>query len=97
MLLMDLITLSVKLARRIGTIDDESTPPSDLLASAGIISHNALAAINKQREVRNTSQHIYVQLSMSELRTAVLGQLETTPGAIQSIAAWVESLEQTGT
>ena len=52
-------------------------------------------AIEKQREVRNTSQHIYVRLSMSELRTVVLSQLEATPGTIQSIAAWIESLEQT--
>lgn len=96
MLLMDLITLSVKLARRIGAIDDESTLPPELLANAGVISSDALAAIRKQREVRNTSQHIYVQLSMSELRTVVLGQLEMTPGAIRSIAAWVESLDGMG-
>lgn len=94
MLLMDLITLSVKLARRIGAIDDESTPPPELLVNAGVISHDAVAALKKQREIRNTSQHIYVQLSMSELRKAVLGQVEMTPGAIRSIAAWVESLEQ---
>jgi uncharacterized protein YutE (UPF0331/DUF86 family) len=94
MLLMDLITLSVKLARRIGAIDDESTPAPELLVNAEVISHDALAAIEKQREVRNTSQHIYVRLSMSELRTAVLGQLGTTPRAIQSIVVWVESLEE---
>ncbi len=94
MLLMDLITLSVKLARRIEAIDDERTPAPELLVNAGVISHGALVAIEKQREVRNTSQHLYVELSMSELRTAVLGQLETTPRAIQSIAAWVESFEQ---
>lgn len=96
MLLMDLITLSVKLARRIGAIDDESTPAPELLANAEVISRDAVAAIEKQREVRNTSQHVYVRLSMSELRTVVLGQLETTPQAIQSIAAWVESLEEAG-
>lgn len=94
MLLMDLITLSVKLARRIGAIDDESTPPLEFLVDAGVISHDALAAIRKQREVRNTSQHIYFELSMPELRTAALRQLETTPQAIQGIAAWVDSLEQ---
>jgi uncharacterized protein YutE (UPF0331/DUF86 family) len=94
MLLMDLIALSVKLARRIGAMDDESTPALELLVDAGVISHDALAEIEKQREVRNTSQHIYVELSMPELRTAALGQLETTPRAIQGIAAWVDSLEQ---
>jgi uncharacterized protein YutE (UPF0331/DUF86 family) len=95
MLFMDLITLSVKLARRIGAIDDEKTPAMELLVDAGVISRDVVAAIQKQRAVRNTSQHIYVELSMLELRTAVLGQLESTPRAIQSIAAWVESLERT--
>lgn len=95
MLLMDLIMLSVKLARRIGAIDDEKTSAPELLANTGVISHDALAAIEQQREVRNTSQHVYVELSMSELRTAVLGQLEKTPQTVRSIAAWVESLEQT--
>lgn len=94
MLLMDLITLSVKLARRIGAIDDERTPALNLLVDAGAISRDAVAAMEEQRDVRNTSQHIYVRLSMSELRTVVLDQLETTPGTIQSIAAWVESLER---
>lgn len=94
MLLMDLIALSVKLARRIGAIDDESTPPLALLANAGVISRDALAAMGKQREVRNTSQHIYVQLSMAVLRGAVLQQIETTPSTIRNVAAWVESLEQ---
>lgn len=94
MLLMDLITLSVKLARRIGAIDDESTPPPELLANAGIITGDALAAIIRQREVRNTSQHVYVELSMAVLRRAVLQQIETTPSTIRNVAAWVESLEQ---
>lgn len=93
MLLMDLITLSVKLARRIGAIEDERTPVLDTVANAGVISRDAIEAIEKQREVRNTSQHVYVQLSMSELRTAVLGQLAITPVAVQSIAGWVDSME----
>jgi hypothetical protein len=91
MLLMDLIGLSVKLARRIGAIDDESTPAPELLVNARVISRGALAAIEKQREVRNKSQHIYLELSVSELRTAVLDQLEMTPRAIQGIAVWIES------
>jgi hypothetical protein len=93
MLLMDLIALSVKLAKRIGAIEDDSTPAVELLANAGVISRDAVGAIEKQREVRNTSQHIYVQLSMSELRTCVMGQLEMTPITIQSLAEWVDSLE----
>jgi uncharacterized protein YutE (UPF0331/DUF86 family) len=93
MLLVDLITLSVKLARRIGAIDDERASAPELLANNGVISHDALVVFEKQREVRNRSQHIYVELSISELRTAVLDQLETTPKIIQRIAAWIESLE----
>jgi uncharacterized protein YutE (UPF0331/DUF86 family) len=95
MLLMDLIGLSAKLARRIGAMDDEKTPALELLVDAGVVSQGALATIEVQREVRNTSQHVYVELSMSALRNAVLSQLETTPRAIQSIVAWVESLEPT--
>ncbi|HTA14571.1 MAG TPA: hypothetical protein VK781_06905 [Solirubrobacteraceae bacterium] len=93
MLLMDLIALSVKLARRIEAIDDESTPAPELLVNAGVISREDIVAIEKQREVRNTSQHIYIQLSMSALRLAVLQQIETTPSTIRNVAAWVESLE----
>jgi hypothetical protein len=96
MLLMDLITVSVKLARRIGAIDDESTPPPELLANVGVIAHDAVVAIAKQREVRNTSQHIYVQLSMAVLRRTVLQQIETTPSTIRSVTAWVESLDDMG-
>jgi hypothetical protein len=96
MLLMDLITVSVKLVRRIGAIDDESTPPPELLANVGVISHDAVVAIAKQREVRNTSQHVYVQLSMAVLRSTVLQQIETTPSTIRSVTAWVESLDDMG-
>lgn len=93
MLLMDLITLSVKLARRIGAIDDQTTPAPELLVDAGIITRDALEAIEKQRQVRNTSQHIYVQLSMARLREAVLGQMAMAPAMIGGIAGWVDSLE----
>jgi uncharacterized protein YutE (UPF0331/DUF86 family) len=93
MLLMDLITISTKLARRIGTIDEEKTSALELLVNAGVISHDDLQAVDKQREVRNKSQHIYVELSMSELRNAVLLQLETTPRAIQGIARWVATFK----
>lgn len=93
MLLMDLLALSVKLAKRIGAIGDEKAPAPRLLLIAGVISRDAVAAIEKQREVRNTSQHIYVQLSMSVLRLAVLQQIETTPSTIRNMAAWVASFE----
>jgi hypothetical protein len=93
MLLMDLITLSVKLARRIGATENEGTPPPELLVNTGVISSDDLMAIEKQREVRNRSQHVYVELSMSVLRTTVLEQLKMTPRVILSVVAWVESLE----
>jgi uncharacterized protein YutE (UPF0331/DUF86 family) len=97
MLLMDLITLSVKLARKMeASIEDEGgkASPIEVLGDAGVVSQGARAAIEFQRDVRNTSQHIYVELSVSALRNAVLQQLEMTPRAIRSIVAWVESLEQ---
>lgn len=96
MLLVDLITLSVKLGMRTGaSTEDKSASPVEVLRDSGVISHDAQVAIEEQRDVRNTSQHVYVELSMSALRSAVLRQLETTPAAIQDIAAWVESLEPT--
>lgn len=95
MLLVDLVTLSVKLARRLGaSTEAEGSSSIEVLCDLGVISQDAQAAIENQRQVRNTSQHIYVELSMPELRDAVLHQLDTTPAVIQSIAAWVESLEQ---
>lgn len=98
MLLADLIVLSVKLGRRLGALNEnEDAPPLDVLRGLGVITHEVQAAIEQQRKVRNTSQHIYVELSMSELRTAVLGQLETTPATIQRVAGWVESLESAPT
>jgi hypothetical protein len=93
MLLMDLITLSVKLATRIGAIDDEKRPASELLVGAGVISHDDLVAIEKQREVRNTSQHIYVELSIAALRSAVLLQVETTPPLIRNVVKWLEATQ----
>jgi uncharacterized protein YutE (UPF0331/DUF86 family) len=95
MLLMDLITLSVKLGRRVGDLHaDEDASAVEVLRDAGVISHDAQEALEVQREVRNTSQHVYVELSMSVLRDAVQQQLEMTPRAIRNIAVWVESLEQ---
>lgn len=94
MLLMDLIVLSVKLGRRLGALnEDEDAPPLEVLGDLGVITHEARAVLEQQRKVRNTSQHIYVELSMSELRVAALGQLRTTPVTIQRVAGWVGSLE----
>jgi uncharacterized protein YutE (UPF0331/DUF86 family) len=93
MLLMDLIALSVKLATRLGAIEEANVPALEVLQDKQVISQAAQTAIENQRQVRNTSQHVYVELSMSALRSAVLQQIETTPSAIRSVAAWVESLE----
>lgn len=93
MLLIDLIALSVKLARRSGAIDDEGTSAPKLLVDAGVISQDVLAVIETQREVRNAGQHVYVELSMSRLRNAVLQQLDMTPETIWSIGTWVESFQ----
>jgi uncharacterized protein YutE (UPF0331/DUF86 family) len=92
MLLMDLITLSVKLARRVGALDvDETSSTIETLRELQIISQPAYAALNAQREVRNSSQHVYVELTVSALREAVELQLESTPRVIRSITAWVDS------
>lgn len=93
MLLMDLITISVKLTRRTGAADDKTASASKLLLDGGVLSRDDLEALEKQREVRNTSQHIYLRLSMAALRTAVLDQLERTPAMVERIAGWVASLE----
>ena len=93
MLLMDLIGLSVKLASRHGAIKDEDASPLEVLRKQEVLSSDDLAAIESQREVRNTSQHIYVALSMATLRGAVQRQLKTTPGLIGCVAQWVETVE----
>lgn len=93
MLLMDLITLSVKLATRIGAIPDEKTSAVEILVNAEVISHDDVVALEKQREVRNTSQHIYVELSIPELRSAVLLQIEMTPPLVRNVVKWLESFQ----
>jgi uncharacterized protein YutE (UPF0331/DUF86 family) len=93
MLLMDLIALSVRLAERMGVSPGgENVAPVQVLCGAGVISQDARAAIEAQRELRNTSQHVYVELSIAALRDAVLRQLEVTPRTIRNIATWVDSL-----
>ena len=92
MLLMDLITFSVKLARRLGALDiDETSSSIEALRELQLVSQPAYAALNVQREVRNSSQHVYVELTVSALREAVKLQLECTPPIIRNITAWVDS------
>lgn len=93
MLLMDLITLSVKLGRRLdATGVDQTSSPVGTLRTLKILSANAEIALTTQREVRNASQHVYVELAVSDLRRAVALQLESSPRTIRAIAAWVDSL-----
>ncbi|HEX3391068.1 MAG TPA: hypothetical protein VHS55_00735 [Solirubrobacteraceae bacterium] len=93
MLSMDLVALSVKIAGRLGAVEDADVSPLEVLRERGVLSRETEAALVSQRDVRNTSQHIYVELSVSELRSAVLEQLETTPRTIRDVTVWVESLE----
>lgn len=92
MLLMDLVTLSVRLGRRLDAMDlNEQLSPVDALRELKIVSQPAHEALDVQREVRNSSQHVYVELTVSALREAVKQQLESTPRLIRSITAWVDS------
>jgi hypothetical protein len=92
MLLMDLIGLAAKLARRTGVIEGEQSP-IDALRSAGVLSRPDQEALALQRTVRNESQHIYVELTMSSLREAVRAQMHATPRIVAAITAWVDSLD----
>jgi hypothetical protein len=49
-------------------------------------------ALDIQREVRNSSQHVYVELTVSALRDAVKQQMDSTPRIIRSITSWVDML-----
>lgn len=94
MLLMDLITLSVKIASRLGAHEaDEQTSAIACLREEEVISQETQDALDDQRKVRNASQHVYVELSISALRDAVHTQLKTTPAAIRAIGAWVSTFE----
>lgn len=98
MLLIDLITLSVKLGMRLGAVHaDESSSSIDALLELQILSQPAHDALEVQREVRNASQHLYVELTVSVLREAVRMQLDSTPRVIRSITAWVDSLPDRAT
>ncbi|MHB1468712.1 MAG: hypothetical protein ACYCX7_06120, partial [Solirubrobacteraceae bacterium] len=50
-------------------------------------------ALAVQREVRNASQHVYVDLTMQVLRDAVAVQLNSTPRVVGSVTAWIDSLD----
>lgn len=93
MLLMDLVTLSVKLGRRLRAVGvDADRSPVETLRELKVLSANAEQALAVQREVRNSSQHVYIELSVSNLRRAVMLQLETSARIIQAITTWVDSL-----
>ena len=98
MLLMDLITLSVKLARRLGVVTvDEKSSSLEVLRELKILSGGGEQALRIQRDVRNSSQHVYVELSVSDLREATKQQLDTSPSIIRSITNWVAAFPQTPT
>jgi hypothetical protein len=93
MLLMDLVALSVKIAVRSGALSlDRETSPVEALCELQIISQPARDSLHVQREVRNLSQHVYVELAVSDLRDAVMQQLESTPRIIANITSWIDGL-----
>lgn len=93
MLLMDLITLSVKLGRRLDIQDvDERLSSVEVLRELQILSQPAQDSLDVQREVRNSSQHVYVELTVSALREAVKQQLDNTPRIIRGITSWIDAL-----
>jgi hypothetical protein len=95
MLLMDLITLSVKIAVRSGALSiDQGTSPVGVMRELQIISQSAQDSLDVQREVRNSSQHIYVALTISDLRDAVIQQLDTTPRIIGNVTSWIDELTE---
>jgi hypothetical protein len=95
MLLMDLITLSVKIAVRLDALNVDEGPSSvETLGELQIISKPAQDSLDVQREVRNLSQHVYVELTVSDLRDAVMQQLESTPRMIGNVTSWVDGLTE---
>ncbi len=95
MLLMDLITLSVKIAVRSGALSvDQGTSPVAVLRELQIISQPAQDSLDVQREVRNSSQHVYVELAVPDLRDAVIQQIDTTPRIIGNVTSWIDGLTE---
>lgn len=95
MLLMDLISLSVKIAIRLDALGvEERVSPVGALRKLQIISQPAQDALDVQREVRNSSQHVYVELTVSALRDAVERQLHSTPRVVTNITSWVDAVTE---
>lgn len=95
MLLMDLITLSVKIAGRLGALSvDEGASSVETLSELQIVSKPAQDSLDVQREVRNLSQHVYVELTVSDLRDAVIQQLDSTPRIIRNVTSWVDGVAE---
>ena len=63
-----------------------------MLRKLQILSQPAQDSLDVQREVRNSSQHVYVELTVSALREAVKQQLDSTPRIIRDITSWVDTL-----
>lgn len=90
MLLMDLIALSVKLGRRLGAVSaEEGLSPVEVLRELNVLSDDAERALRVQREVRNSSQHVYVELSVSALREATKRQMDSVPRIVYNVTSWV--------
>lgn len=95
MLLMDLIALSVKIAGRSDALTiDQGVSPVEVLRELQIISRPAQDSLGVQREVRNSSQHVYVELAVSDLRDAVVEQIDSTPRIIGNITSWIDGLTE---
>jgi hypothetical protein len=62
-----------------------------VLRELKVLSQRAEEALDVEREVRHASQHIYVELEISDVRKAVAVQLESSPRIVQSITAWLEA------
>jgi hypothetical protein len=92
MLLMDLITLSVEIAVGLDALSVDQTSPAEVLRELQIISQSAQDSLDVQREVRNLSQHVYVELTVSDLRDAVMQQIKSTPRIIGNVTSWVDGL-----
>ena len=66
----------------------------EALRKLQIIPQPAQDSLDVQREVRNSSQHVYVELTVSALRDAVKQQVDSTPRIIRNIASWIDTLTE---
>lgn len=82
-----------EIAGRLGALSvDEGASSVETLSELQIISKPAQDSLDVQREVRDLSQHVYVELTVSALRDAVIQQMDSTPRIIGNIASWVDTL-----